>query len=261
MTGYGICELSMIPVRKQPSDQSEMVNQLLFGDTVIIQDFKDWWYNIISSHDMYEGWVDVKQIKKISKSEFESINEETSAYITSHNATVETEGEKIINLAMGSRLPLYDNDKCKIAEKEYITCGEIATTSELTKCSSVCELALKYMGTPYLWGGRSPYGIDCSGFVQVIYRMFGIFLKRDSGIQVESGITIDFLEDVIPGDLAFFDNQDGNIVHVGILLNKTKIIHASGEVRIDKIDHNGIYNEKELKYTHKLRIIKRIKQV
>ena len=122
--------------------------------------------------------------------------------------------------------------------------------------NTLIETALSYTGTPYLWGGRTTFGIDCSGFTQMVYRMNGIYLPRDASQQAKKGTTLSFLEECQPGDLAFFDNAEGAIVHVGIVMEDYKIIHSSGRVRIDTLDHSGIYNEELGKHTHKLRVLK-----
>ena len=122
----------------------------------------------------------------------------------------------------------------------------------------MADSAYTFINAPYLWGGRSPLGIDCSGFTQVVYKLAGQKLQRDAYQQADQGITLGFIEEAEAGDLAFFDNDEGKIIHVGILLGQGKIIHASGKVRIDRIDHQGIFNEETGKYSHKLRIIKRI---
>ena len=101
-------------------------------------------------------------------------------------------------------------------------------------------------------------GMDCSGFSQVVHRIVGNDLPRDASQQVELGDTISFVEEAQAGDLAFFDNEEGNITHVGICLGGGDIIHASGSVRIDKLDHIGIFNADKGTYSHKLRVIKRI---
>jgi len=109
-----------------------------------------------------------------------------------------------------------------------------------------------------LWGGRSPFGIDCSGFTQMVYKLCGMPLKRDAWMQAEQGQDIHLLDETQPGDLAFFDNEEGRIIHVGILTTKNRIIHASGKVRLDSIDHQGIFNSETKRYTHNLRLLKRL---
>ncbi len=131
-------------------------------------------------------------------------------------------------------------------------------TAEKSIISSIIEFSKSYLNAPYLWGGKSPFGIDCSGFVQVVFKMNGIHLSRDASQQANAGENVSLLDEARPGDLLFFDNDEGDIIHVGILMEDKKIIHASGKVRIDVIDHQGIYNNDIKKYTHKLRLIKRI---
>jgi cell wall-associated NlpC family hydrolase len=123
---------------------------------------------------------------------------------------------------------------------------------------SIIRDAEDLIETPYLWGGRSQWGIDCSGFVQLVYRLSGLLMPRDASEQAKLGNTMSFISEAQPGDLAFFDNEEGNIVHVGIVYSPNEIIHASKKVRIDRIDHNGIYNDELKKYTHQLRVMKNV---
>ena len=119
-------------------------------------------------------------------------------------------------------------------------------------------LGRPFLGTAYLWGGKSIFGVDCSGFVQQLYKLFGIFLPRDAYQQAEVGELVGFLQEAKLGDLAFFDNDEGRITHVGMLLSDRLIMHASGNVRIDPIDHAGIIHRITGKRTHHLRLIKRV---
>jgi len=258
MTKYGICEQSLVPVRKQPTDQSEMINQLLFGDLVLITDVKDSWYLIVTNHDSYEGWVDNKQIETIKLSHFEKLAKSKPAFLSSFYTKATTLTGESKHLLLGSRLPYLHENSFTIPSGKYkIDVNNPSLKSNITG-RDIIDIALKYLGAPYLWGGRSPMGIDCSGFTQIVFMQAGIQLKRDASMQAEKGETINFIDEVEIGDLAFFDNSEEMIIHVGIIIDNKKIIHASGEVRIDNIDHEGIYNEVLKKYTHKLRIIKRI---
>ena len=107
----------------------------------------------------------------------------------------------------------------------------------------IVKVARRYLNAPYLWGGRSPFGVDCSGFTQMVYKIAGQHLLRDAAQQVSQGRSIDFMEECQAGDLAFFDNEEGDIIHVGMILADNHIIHCDGMVRIDRLDQSGIHNE------------------
>ena len=259
MATYGISLLTLLPVRKTPSDKSEMVNQLLFGDFVEIKDNFEDWYLIESIDDAYEGWVDVKQLQKISEETFNQIL--TSERFFSNdliNKCTLAEENIPVQIVLGSQLPNLKNGIISIEGNTYTFDGDSYSAAVPPKKSIIEKTALKYLNAPYLWGGKSPFGIDCSGFVQMVYKISGIFLKRDASQQAKQGELVNFIHETHPGDLAFFENDEGDFIHVGILLDNEHIIHASGKVRIDKIDHNGIFNVYEKKYTHKLRLIKRV---
>jgi cell wall-associated NlpC family hydrolase len=159
---------------------------------------------------------------------------------------------------MGSSLPHLKENECLLGSNKYWYDGQAKDVNAFADKNLLIENAHMFLNTPYLWGGRSPFGIDCSGFTQIIYKLSGIKLRRDAFQQAEQGMTLNFIEEAELGDLAFFDNAEGTIIHVGIILPGNKIIHAAGRVRIDKIDHHGIFNVDTKKYSHKLRLIKRI---
>jgi cell wall-associated NlpC family hydrolase len=169
---------------------------------------------------------------------------------------------------MGSSLPGLEGQFFTINGENYVFEGPVSDSTQLEEASSpqerieakkgITEDAMLYLNSPYQWGGRSPFGIDCSGFAQMVYKLKKIKLLRDASQQATQGEVVNLLEEAEPGDLAFFDNEEGNITHVGILLDHFRVIHASGSVRIDSIDHEGIYDEKQGKYTHRLRLMKRI---
>ncbi|MBN2614933.1 MAG: C40 family peptidase [Bacteroidales bacterium] len=253
----GICGLSLVAVREKPSHKSEMINQLLFGDVFLILNRFDTWLLIESADDHYQGWVEENQVELIDKSDFESIQSEEAVY-TEHLCCRVRIGETNQWLSAGSRLPHYHKDHFKIGEKVGTLAKECAVITGIRDTTSLIISAKKYLGTPYLWGGRSSSGLDCSGFTQIVFKMNGYQLPRDSSQQAKVGDNIDFIHEALPGDLVFFENEEQQIAHVGILMKENQIIHASGQVRIDPIDHEGIFNKEKKKYTHKLRLIKRI---
>ncbi len=258
MTKYAICLQSVVPVRKQASDKSEMVNQLIFGDLLTILAVKSSWLLTSTLHDGYEGWVDIKQLAIIDHQEFVKLKNEQPVFLSGICGKAISDNGKTINLVMGSRLHGCKSNTIIISNEKYLIEGNIQNETPEILGQNIVDIALRYLGSPYLWGGRSPFGIDCSGFTQIVFSMMSIQLERDAQQQSEFGETINFIEESTVGDLAFFDNADERITHVGIIINNKQIIHASGEVRIDNIDHQGIYNQELKIYTHKLRIIKRV---
>ena len=256
---YGISLQALVPVRIQPGDREEMTNQLLFGDLIFIKGQVKDWLLIQTVDDEYEGWVDRKQVVSLGKDEFTELVKEENYYSLELASQVKTEhAENPLIFTLGARLPGYSGGHFRIIGHEYIFEGKTCSTREPATAEQILFYAQKYAGAAYLWGGRSPFGIDCSGFVQMVFKMGGILLPRDSSQQVEKGETVNFIHEARPGDLVFFGENDGDITHVGIFIEEGKIIHASGDVHIDTIDHQGIFNESTKQYTHHLRTIKRL---
>ncbi|NOY50741.1 MAG: C40 family peptidase [Chlorobi bacterium] len=250
---HGICLQSMVALRKSPSEQSGMINQLLFGDLFIVEQITDNWCFINTIDDAYPAWANISQLHFLNDGEFESINESPRFYsLNSSNISFSNDNKLVYTF--GSRLPNFDSGVFSLEGSSYKHEGDVIEPSSGNR---ILEIAKLYLGSPYLWGGRSIFGIDSSGFVQMVFKLNGILLPRDVSQQLKTGNTINFLEEAEAGDLAFFENEEGDIVHVGILMGNEGIIHSSGELRIDSIDHNGIFNKKLDKYTHKLRILKR----
>ena len=255
---FGICHLSVIPVRTDPSDKSEMCTQILFGEIFIVfESFKNW-RKVRLAYDNYEGWIDRKQYTDISEEEFKKIND-SELYVSQDLVQLliinQTEMQPIL---LGSSLPRLTGHSFFINETKYSYEGNLSDPYRKVSSNDIIENSYFYFNTPYLWGGRSPFGIDCSGFTQMVYKLSGIKLYRDANQQAEQGEVINLVNETEPGDLLFFDNEDKKIIHVGIKMIGDKIIHASGKVRIDRIDHQGIFNTEINSYTHQLRLIKRI---
>lgn len=257
MTG-GICYLSLVAVRAEPSSKSEMANQLLYGDIVDIDQTSGEWIRIISRHDNYAGWCNIRQIELLNNETLEVISHSSRILVSSTTATIITGGMPSLTLVQGSTLYKLSNGKLAGPGGEYHIAEGETRIPQNNYSEDIIELALSYLKTPYLWGGRSPFGIDCSGFTQMVYKMQGINLMRDAKQQAGQGMLINLMAETMAGDLAFFDNEEGQIVHTGILTGNGSIIHAHGEVRIDQVDHHGIYDKSKGKYTHKLRLIRRM---
>ena len=254
---HGICNLSLVPVRKEPSDRSEMVTQLLFGEHFEVTEKKNLWRKIRTTYDNYEGWVDEKQFLLISLEEFNKLNR-AAAYITLELLQVISGNDNMLPIVLGSTLPFFNGKNFRLGSKEFVYEGNVRNCDTPSPKKMIVENAYMYLNAPYLWGGRSPFGLDCSGFTQMVYKLSGYKLKRDAHQQAEQGYTLNLLSEAEPGDLVFFDNEEGKIIHTGIILVGEKVIHASGKVRIDKLDSHGIYNVDTKKYSHNIRLIKRL---
>ncbi|MFI5153577.1 MAG: NlpC/P60 family protein [Chitinophagales bacterium] len=252
---HAICSVPCSPVRSAPSHQSEMVNQLIFGESCSVsQIVKSEWVHIKSSFDNYEGFVQFSHLTEVESAEHESIPVQLTADWIS---TIEYNGVPM-KIPLGSRLTgirngtLMQDDNTirfsgktwdpKLAEKEFET---------------LKNLCIQFLNTAYLWGGKTVFGTDCSGFTQTIFQFFNISLQRDAWQQAEQGILVNSLEEARPADLAFFESPGGKITHVGIIMQSSEIIHASGKVRIDRIDLGGILSSKTGNRTHILSRIKR----
>jgi hypothetical protein len=246
----GICTLSNIPIRREPDSRSEIVSMLLFGETYFLKDGEsvEGWKQIITVNDQYEGWIGAKQFTELYK------QPSSFSIVTDFPFAILEDKQGMIMAPCGSLLPDLNGTTCLINDRGYNVVNPLKSYT----VADLPYLCKRFLNVPYLWGGRSPFGIDCSGFTQVVYKCLNVQLRRDAWQQAEMGTTVAFLEEVQPGDLAFFDNDEGRITHVGIMLDPHTIIHASGRVRIDRIDNHGILNAEERNYSHKLRIIRRI---
>lgn len=253
---FGICNLSIVPVRAEASDKSEMVTQLLFGESFEITKKRGNWLHISCDYDQYKGWIDEKQYLPLSDESHADLLNVKSAVVSDLLMIAEPEDPmQAVTVMLGSSLPLFKDGFFQLGDQRLEFSGNIAEPSDSREM--LMQYALMYLNTPYLWGGRSPFGIDCSGFVQVVFKLLGKALPRDARDQALLGETLSFIEECLPGDLAFFDNDEGAIVHVGIIMPDHQIIHASGKVRMDKIDQQGIFNTETGKHTHKLRVLRR----
>jgi len=246
---YGICNLSNVPLRLEASDKSEMVSQVVYGELFKIIEYRKKWSKIKLAYDVYEGWVDNKQFVEISKDDYKQVSVAKDIYSIDLVEYVQDENNFLITIPLGASLRGLSLLKHRFEGNTH--------SGKMTK-NQLINSAFLYLNTPYLWGGRTPFGIDCSGFTQMVYKISGYDLLRDASQQATQGEALSFIDESEPGDLAFFDNNEGEIIHVGIILKDHHIIHAHGKVRIDRLDQSGIYNEMLGKHTHKLRVIKKL---
>jgi gamma-D-glutamyl-L-lysine dipeptidyl-peptidase len=254
---FGVSRLSIIPVRLEGSDKAEQVTQLLFGDhyEVLNASKNKKWLRIQIYFDQYEGWIDAKQHHSISKDHFEYINR-ADFKITTDVTTSILYNKTPLVIVMGSIIPISSTELFKM-EEQFAFNGESKSVGQKRDVEFLKNTALKYLNSPYLWGGKNPFGIDCSGFVQMVFKINGYKLYRDAAQQARQGKAIKFKE-ALPGDLAFFKNKEGAISHVGMLLAEGKIIHASGKVRIDFFNEEGILNTDSKVLTHSFSHLRRI---
>ncbi len=253
---YGICKLSFVPVRAESSSKSELVTQLILGEIYKVISQKDDWYFIENQNDSYTGWINLLQHSPLINMGlltekpiiFNTYPLEVALNHTLQQKQIIPFGANIFQLINGNELTEFMIDNYNFSFQNFY----------ISANSNLIDSAKKFLNVPYLWGGKSSMGIDCSGFSQIIFKSHGIQLKRDAFQQAQQGEVVDFLSVSSPGDLAFFDNNEGKITHVGILLNNAEIIHASGQVKIEKIDNYGIINNETNQYSHKLRMIRRI---
>ncbi|MGH1338549.1 MAG: NlpC/P60 family protein [Aureispira sp.] len=228
---FGQVQLPCLPIRAAAQHSSEQVNQLLFQETYTILEQQTEWSYICSQHDQYEGWIANNQVHFINKEAYER---PFLSYQT--------------NLA---HWDLERHSFCYMGSPSY----EYAPVSETVSPNDACRAALSFVNTPYLWGGRTCSGIDCSGLMQIAFRMAGKALPRDASQQAQLGNTIPW-EAHQRGDLAFFENKKGKITHVGLLLDQNTLVHASAWVRIDPLTKEGIWHQKQC--THQLAHIQRL---
>ena len=248
---YGLGHLSVVPIRETADFASRMMSQVLYGDVLKIKEERKHFSRIQLIFDGFEGWVANDQFKKISEEDFLAIQSlKQPKYNSDFLSYVTTKRNQLLPVVLGSRL-----DTCSFLSHK---CEGIFTSQTEWKKSNLIETALLYLNSPFLAGGKTPFGIDSSGFTQMVYKINGQQLLRTTEEQSAQGEALSFIEESEPGDLAFFDDSDGTITHVGIILKDNYIIHSSGHVRIDRLDHTGIFNTETRNYSHNLRVIKKV---
>jgi len=242
MQVYRVAE-TVVPMRKEPSHRAEMVNEILYGEDIAILDNQNGWLAVTCLDYNYSGFIpEITMLEEISG----KCNTPFRFVFTASSLIQSKDGIKL-DLPRGSRVHDEQTEK-----------GCFETPDVISSLSEITKTAKFYLGNPYRWGGRTPFGIDCSGYTQMVFMLNRMILPRDAHQQVLLGDEVAFVSEAQAGDLAFFQNDNGDVTHTGILLSNTEIIHASGRVRIDSIDHHGIFNKDLNRYTHTLKVIKRM---
>lgn len=246
---YGIANLSIVSLRIEPSDTTELLSQVLYGDIFKILEKRKKWSKVRLDFDRCEGWIDNTQYLEISEADYGPLAECSQKLSADLLEFVEDSNNQLLTIPLGSSLSALD----------FLNHHFDGNCIEgIQPKSNLIETAFLYRNAPYLWGGKTPFGIDASGFTQMVYKLNGYKLCRAVEQQAKQGEALSFIEESEAGDLAFFDNNEGQIVHVGIMMPDNYIIHVQGKVRIDRLDHSGIYNIDTKMHTHKLRVIKKI---
>ena len=252
---YAICTVAAAPIRKEPSHRSEMVNQILFGDTLQVLEEKDEWRRIKTIYDDYDGWLTYHLISGID----EKLATQPTEYFASGITNPVTLPDQLITSPMGSSLTGFDEESRLLWDDKYKYHGTYRNVTSGYNEDILLKLVHQWINAPYLWGGKTYMGVDCSGFVQTIFKVLGVKLKRDAWQQQEQCTGSLQPEEAMLGDLAFFSNDANRVIHVGIILHQQQIIHASGKVRIDKLTKEGIMNKETNQLTHKLYSIGKVK--
>lgn len=248
-----ICENVFVPLRSGPSHRAEMLSQVLFGEKYAVLQEAGHWLKIETLFDSYTGWIDINHLQHSEDSGKEKghvLNRSLLCFRNDKTKLILEAGCEVYNPDFKSRI-------FSIGKNTYAASADFGE-SHINTTDSFADLGMKFINSPYIWGGRIPSGIDCSGFTQLVYKINGIPVPRDSWQQAETGTAVSFIDEAKPGDLVFFDDERGRITHVGMILSQGLVIHASGRVRIDNIDHQGIYKNEIRGYSHHLRTIRRI---
>ncbi|MBL4746504.1 MAG: C40 family peptidase [Flavobacteriaceae bacterium] len=253
---FGICNLSIVPVRLEPNENYGMISQVLFGEHFKVLERRKEWSKIRMDFDKLEGWIDNKQYLEIDEDYYIKLTETPRCFAGEYIDFITDKDESLATVPLGACLPFYSKGKFEILDSKYTYDG--ATYNAVFKKETLIKIAFMFLNAPFLKGGKTPFGIDSGGFTQTVYKLCGHQIFRTAPEQAKQGEVLSFIEESEPGDLALFDDAEGNIVHVGLIMFDNYIIHSFGKVRIDRLDHSGIFNEETGRHTHKLRVIKKI---
>lgn len=241
--------MGIVPLREAASYESGMLSQVLYGEHFKVLEERATWSKIRIAFDDFEGWISNKQFIKIDEDHFLQLQQQNPVLSNEILEYIIDADEFIMPVPLGSQL-----NSLEFFKHSYD--GE--SISGIQPKINLIQTSLLLLNAPHSWAGRSALGIDASGFTQLVYKLNGYKLRRDAAQQAKQGEALSFIEESEPGDLAFFDDKDGVINHVGIMMKDNHIIHVDGKVRIDRIDHSGIFNSELRRHTHQLRVIKKI---
>jgi len=243
-------------VRRKPAHNAQLITQILFGEGIEVLTIRDkYWVKIRTVYDSVIGWIDPNQISFY----VDEVLPDQAFHVSLELVQSVFSKSNVVNVLIGSTLPAFDGISCHLNKTKYRFSGQaIPSPKEAIQSELFLKVVLRFLKAPELRGGRTPFGIDAAAFIQLVYKIFFVSLPRYIEAQIDFGKTIAFQSEVRLGDIAFFEDKMGNIIHAGIVIDKKEIVHVYGEVRRDKFDHNGIFNIDERRYSHKLRLVKRI---
>jgi gamma-D-glutamyl-L-lysine dipeptidyl-peptidase len=254
---YGVSRLALVAVRTAPHSDAKQITELLFGDhyEVFKKAESDWVY--IKIHfDGSEGWIETEQHHSISQEYFDQINHANFKITTDLTCNILFK-KSPITILLGSIVPISNSELFKM-EEQFAFNGEAKSLGQKREAEFLITTAMKYLNAPHFPGGKSPFGIDAAGLVQMVFKIAGYTLPHAVSNQLTEGKTVKSLHEAMPGDLAFFSRKEGDVSHVGIVLSDEKIIHAFGRVRVDHLMEEGIMRADSRIYTHYLKEIRRI---
>ena len=245
---YGICGLSLVPLREVAQFDAPLISEVLYGELIEVISINRKWSNVKLA-DGAVGWIDNEQYIVIADEEFAKLSKQEPKTAVDLVEFILKDNDILFPISIGSTI-----QNCAFLGHRF----EGQTSNASVQKNNIPKTAFTFLNTPYRKGGKSPFGIDAAGFTQIVYKLCGVMLPRTASEQSALGEVLSFIEESEPGDLAFFDDEEGTIIHVGIVLENNYIIHAAGQVRVDRLDQTGIFNVEKNTHTHQLRLIKSI---